>query len=56
MCDWKKWIWPGILATVLLTALAMLMHSGIERLFLFLIIAFVVGLIVGWVTSEKKPV
>ncbi|WP_075995949.1 OmpA family protein [Salaquimonas pukyongi] len=28
MCNWKKWIWPGILATVLLTALAMLMRSG----------------------------
>jgi len=28
----------------------------IEQLFLFLVIAFVVGLIVGWVTSEKKPV
>ncbi|MGB7335934.1 MAG: OmpA family protein [Salaquimonas sp.] len=28
MCNWKKWIWPGILATVLLTALAMLMKSG----------------------------
>ena len=28
----------------------------IEQLFLFLAIAFVVGLIVGWVTSEKKPV
>ena len=28
MCNWKKWIWPGILAIVLLTALAMLMKSG----------------------------
>ena len=28
MCNWKKWIWPGILATVLLTALALLMKSG----------------------------
>jgi len=28
----------------------------IEQLFLFLVIAFVIGLIVGWVTSEKKPV
>ena len=28
MCNWRKWIWPGILATVLLTALAMLMKSG----------------------------
>ena len=28
MCNWKRWIWPGILATVLLTALAMLMRSG----------------------------
>ena len=28
MCNWKKWIWPGVLATVLLTALAMLMRSG----------------------------
>jgi len=28
MCNWKKWIWPGILATVLLTALALMMKSG----------------------------
>ena len=28
----------------------------IEQLFVFLVIAFVIGLIVGWVTSEKKPV
>ena len=28
----------------------------IEQLFLFLVSAFVIGLIVGWVTSEKKPV
>lgn len=28
MCNWKKWIWPGILATLLLTALAVLMKSG----------------------------
>lgn len=28
----------------------------IEQLFWFLLIAFVIGLIVGWVTSEKKPV
>ena len=28
MCNWEKWIWPGILATVILTALAMLMKSG----------------------------
>ncbi len=27
----------------------------IEQLFWFLLIAFVIGLIVGWVTSEKKP-
>ncbi len=28
----------------------------IEQLFWFLLIAFVIGLIVGWVTSTKKPV
>lgn len=28
MCNWKKWFWPGILATVLLTALALQMKSG----------------------------
>ncbi len=28
----------------------------IEQLFWFLLVAFVIGLIVGWVTSEKKPV
>ncbi len=27
MCNWKKWIWPGILATVLLTVLALLMQA-----------------------------
>lgn len=27
----------------------------IEQLFLFLLIAFIVGLVVGWVTSGKKP-
>jgi hypothetical protein len=27
----------------------------IEQLFWFLLIAFVIGLIVGWVTSQKKP-
>lgn len=27
----------------------------IEQMFWFLLIAFVVGLIVGWVTSRKKP-
>ena len=29
MCNWKKWIWPGILTTVLLTALALQMKSGL---------------------------
>ncbi len=28
MCNWRKWIWPGILAVVLLSALATLMKSG----------------------------
>lgn len=28
MWNWQKWIWPGILATVMLTALAILMKSG----------------------------
>jgi hypothetical protein len=28
----------------------------IEQLFWFLLVAFVIGMIVGWVTSEKKPV
>lgn len=28
MCNWKKWFWPGLLATLLLTALAMMMKSG----------------------------
>ena len=28
MCDWRKWILPGILSTVILTALAMLFHAG----------------------------
>ncbi|MEO1748933.1 MAG: BON domain-containing protein, partial [Pseudomonadota bacterium] len=28
MCDWRKWILPGILSTVILTALAMLLHAG----------------------------
>ncbi|MEL6921624.1 MAG: BON domain-containing protein, partial [Pseudomonadota bacterium] len=28
MCNWRKWILPGILATVILTALAMLFQSG----------------------------
>jgi OOP family OmpA-OmpF porin len=28
MWNWQKWIWPGVLATVMLTALAILMKSG----------------------------
>ncbi len=28
----------------------------IEQMIVFLLIAFVIGLLVGWVTSEKKPV
>lgn len=28
MCNWKRWVWPGILATVILTALAMFFHSN----------------------------
>lgn len=27
MCNWKNWIWPGLLAVALLTALAMLMRA-----------------------------
>lgn len=27
MCNWNKWVWPGIFATIFLTALAMLMQS-----------------------------
>lgn len=29
MCNWRKWIWPGVLATILLTALALQMKSRI---------------------------
>ena len=29
MCNWKKWIWPGILRTVLMSALALQMKSGL---------------------------
>ncbi|MEO1701590.1 MAG: OmpA family protein [Pseudomonadota bacterium] len=28
MCNWQKWILPGILATAVLTALSMLFHAG----------------------------
>lgn len=28
MCNWKKWIWPGIFTVVMLTALAIMMKSG----------------------------
>ncbi|MCB1382148.1 MAG: OmpA family protein [Notoacmeibacter sp.] len=28
MCDWRRWIWPGIIATALLTVLAMMFRSG----------------------------
>ncbi len=28
MCNWRRWVWPGILATVILTALAMFFHSN----------------------------
>ncbi|MDZ7824329.1 MAG: OmpA family protein [Ahrensia sp.] len=28
MCNWKRWVWPGILATVILTALSMFFQSG----------------------------
>ena len=32
MCNWKRWIWPGIIASVVLTVLALLFLSGpIER-------------------------
>ena len=27
MCNWNKWIWPGVVATVLLTTLAIMMKS-----------------------------
>lgn len=28
MCDWKRWTWPGIIATVFLTALALWFRAG----------------------------
>lgn len=28
MCNWRRWVLPGILATAILTALAMFFHSG----------------------------
>lgn len=28
MCNWRRWVWPGIIATVVLTALAMFFHSS----------------------------
>ncbi|MCB1420623.1 MAG: BON domain-containing protein, partial [Notoacmeibacter sp.] len=28
MCDWRRWIWPGIIVTALLTALALWFRSG----------------------------
>ena len=32
MCNWRRWVLPGLLATAILTALAMIFHSGsIER-------------------------
>ncbi|NJR14069.1 MAG: BON domain-containing protein [Phyllobacteriaceae bacterium] len=28
MCDWRRWIWPGIFATLVLGALAVFLRSG----------------------------
>ena len=57
MCNWKGWIWPGIAAVVVLTALSLFVHGPVPHHrpgtlagvhWLWLAIALFIGLYVGW--------
>lgn len=63
MCNWKRWIWPGIVTVAVLTALSFYVHGpaphhrpggfgGVH--WLWLAIAVFVGLYVGW-TRYSAP-
>ncbi len=61
MCDWKNWIWPGLVATAFLTALAMWFGGApaggpvqlVAARSLYLVAALAVGCIVGWMTCRR---
>ena len=50
MCAWRRWIWPGITTTALLTVLGFWFRPewAVPPFWQLLPIAVLVGLAVGW--------